>query len=193
MTKWTLLNNFIDPLFSWWERNWPQLGGIPHDLPAVIHFDERYSRENDFVDIDDMAEEYHDDSLDAVDDGVEETFACGAAPSVEDEIFFTAVGVIEDFMFTVDLPSRVGKLPPYASLSDHDRHAAFTTLVRRVEADLEAVLTSAMPNVSMAQITAEVSRRREDIAEEVVEFFTEGCLDYPTFAELWKSLDVGAQ
>ncbi|KAK7196131.1 ARF-like 2-binding protein [Novymonas esmeraldas] len=118
-----------------------------------------------------------------------EFIICGDGGTPEDAAFDALVGAIEDFMITFDAEQVWQAVPPLHTVqSDHERHTIFTAFLAEVERRLDAhVLAACGDGSSIEEVGALLQRRHEDITPEVWEFVSEGCFDYETFMEQWKS------
>ncbi|CBH16572.1 ARF-like 2-binding protein, putative [Trypanosoma equiperdum] len=113
---------------------------------------------------------------------------CGSA---EDAQFDQLVGAIEDFMVNLDQDAMLAKLPPFFSVSDeHERHKIHRELLKRVDADLdEHVLKNCQSIGSMENAVRILESRKEEISEDVLDFVSDGFLDYNIFVEAWEKRD----
>lgn len=118
-----------------------------------------------------------------------EFIICGSSGSPEDAAFDELVGHIEDFMMSFDMEAALGSLPSSASLpGDHERHAVYRQFVERVGAALDAHVIAACPQYkSINEIGPLLQSRSDEISDDVWEFVSEGCFDYVTFDEQWKT------
>lgn len=111
--------------------------------------------------------------------------------SSEDAKFDELVGTIEDFMISYDIDDALKRLLPSKPLdNDHERHTLYRKLIEEVEKAMDTYVLKHCSSFSkMEDVALLLESRKEEISEEVWQFATEGCFDYPTFVEKLEELE----
>lgn len=110
--------------------------------------------------------------------------------SAEDAKFDELVGIIEDFMISLDMDEVMTRLlPPFSSVTnDHEKHQYYRQVLEEVEKGLDAEVLRKSTLDSMSAVATLLQERKDEISDDVWEFVSDGCFDFTTFIEKWESM-----
>ena len=116
----------------------------------------------------------------------EEVIAIGEGGTSEDQLFDQIIGIVEEFMVSLQMDQLMRSLPNMNTVeNDHEKHMYHKRIVMECEEKLDARVHEQLPDLHFSTIVDLLHSRRDEIGEEVWEFVSSGCLEYPSFVALW--------